>query len=166
MVLQRNIDKEEILSLLAGKDGLVDVGFVDLWIAQGLLDGIKSSKEQILAQLLDTLEERVNFNGSLSRGRRCALGALAGGPEATESAGIEERSRINQGGHALQTIMTYLSVHAQLDRWSISQNKICVLKGERYAQAGYAKINTDCFGMEGWRGRGIVCNRVSRYDAL
>ena len=73
----------------------MDLGLVDLRVAEDLLDGLEGAAEQVLAQLLeastgeggvevDTLEERVDFNGGLGGGRQSALGTLAGGTETAE----------------------------------------------------------------------------------
>jgi hypothetical protein len=72
----------------ADQNDFMDVRFVDLRVTKDLLDGIKSATEEILAQLfeastskrgieVDTLEERVNLNGSLSGRRQGTFGTLA-----------------------------------------------------------------------------------------
>ena len=70
------------------QDDFVDVRLVDLGVAENLLDRVKSATEKILAKLfkastskgsieVDTLEERIDFNGRLSGGRQGAFSTLA-----------------------------------------------------------------------------------------
>ncbi|KXN85447.1 NAD-specific glutamate dehydrogenase [Leucoagaricus sp. SymC.cos] len=84
------------------KDDLVNVGFVNLGVTKDLLDGLKSATKEILAKLLetstsegsveiDTLVERVNFDGSLSSRRESALGTLASGTETTDSTRVARK---------------------------------------------------------------------------
>ena len=86
-------------SRTSDEDDLVDVGLVDLRVAEDLLDGLEGGTEEILAKLLkagtgeggvevDTLEERVDLDGRLGGGGESALGALASGTETTESTGV------------------------------------------------------------------------------
>ena len=74
----------------------MDVTLVDLGVTKDLLDGLKSTTEEVLAELfeastgergveVDTLKEGVNLDSSLSRRREGALGTLAGSTETTES---------------------------------------------------------------------------------
>ena len=76
------------------ENDLVDLGLVDLRVTEDLLDGLESGTEKILAQLLeastregsvevDTLEKRVDFDGSLCSGREGTLGTLASSTETT-----------------------------------------------------------------------------------
>ena len=66
----------------------MDVGLVDLRVAEDLFDGVEGASEKILAKFLETstgegsvkvntLVERIDFDGSLSGGREGALGTLA-----------------------------------------------------------------------------------------
>ena len=77
----------------------MDLGLVDLRVAEDLLDGLKRAAEEVLAELLetrtgegsvevDTLEEGVDLDGSLSRRREGTLSALASRAETTESTGV------------------------------------------------------------------------------
>ena len=72
---------------------------VDLSVAEDFLDGVHGGAEEILAQLLetstgdggvevDTLEERVDFDGGLSGRGEGALGTLAGGSETSEGTSV------------------------------------------------------------------------------
>ena len=81
------------------EDDLVDVGLVDLGVAEDLLDGLEGGAEEILAELLETgtgeggvevdaLEQGVDLDGGLGGGRKGALGTLASGPQATEGTGV------------------------------------------------------------------------------
>jgi hypothetical protein len=74
-------------------------GLVDLSVTKDTLDGLHGGAEEILAELLetgtgdggveiDTLEERVDLNGGLSRRRKSALRTLASRAQTTESTGI------------------------------------------------------------------------------
>src|SRR5271154_5997583 len=83
----------------SNEDDFVDGLFVDFGIAEDFLDWLHGGTEQILTQFLesstgdagvevDTLEERVDFDGCLSRGRESAFCAFAGGTETSESASI------------------------------------------------------------------------------
>jgi hypothetical protein len=74
----------------------VDVGLVDLGVAEDLLDGLEGGAEEILAKFLetgtgergvevDTLVERVDFDGGLGGGGEGTLGTLAGGTETADS---------------------------------------------------------------------------------
>ncbi|KAL5537286.1 hypothetical protein ACEPAF_1109 [Sanghuangporus sanghuang] len=78
------------------KDDLVYVGLIDLGVPENLLDRLKRRPEEILAQLLesrmgdrgvkvDTLIERVNFDGHLRCRRQCTLRTLASGTESAKS---------------------------------------------------------------------------------
>ena len=64
------------------------------------LDGVEGASEEVLAQLLetstskgcvevDTLEERVDFDGGGGSGRESSFGVFAGGAETTEGTRIE-----------------------------------------------------------------------------
>ena len=77
----------------------MDVGLVDLGVAEDLLDGLEGTTEQVLAELLeagtgkrsvevDTLEEGVNLDGGLGSRRKGALGTFASGAETTESTSV------------------------------------------------------------------------------
>jgi hypothetical protein len=77
----------------------VDGGLVDLGVTEDTLDGLHGGAEEILAKLFETstgdrgvevntLEQGVNLNGCLSRGRESALGTLASGTETTESTSV------------------------------------------------------------------------------
>jgi hypothetical protein len=77
----------------------VDLALVDLGVAEDTVDGLDGRAEEILAELLetgtgdggveiDTLEERVDLNGGLSRRRKSALRTLASRAQTTESTGI------------------------------------------------------------------------------
>jgi hypothetical protein len=77
----------------------VDGGLVDLSVAEDTLNGLHGGAEEVLAQLFETstgdagvevntLEERVDLDGSLSGRREGALGTLACSAETTEGAGI------------------------------------------------------------------------------
>ncbi|RMX76855.1 hypothetical protein D0869_10348 [Hortaea werneckii] len=81
------------------QDDLVDGGLVDLGVAEDTLDWLHGGTEEVLAKLLetgtgdggvevDTLEERVNLNGGLSRRGQSPLRALTSSTQATESASI------------------------------------------------------------------------------
>jgi hypothetical protein len=73
----------------------VDVGLVDLGVAEDLLNRLEGAAEEVLAELLeagtgergvkvDTLEERVDFDRGLGGRGESALGALASSAETTE----------------------------------------------------------------------------------
>jgi hypothetical protein len=74
----------------------MDVGLVNLGVAEGLLDRVESATEQILAKLFDTstsergievntrLKKRVDLNGSLSSRRKGTLGMLASSAKTTK----------------------------------------------------------------------------------
>ena len=79
-------------SRAANEDDLVHLGFVDLGVAEDLLDGLKGGAEEILAQLfetctgersveVDTLEERLDFDRGL------------GGRTKTRSQAVRRRRR-------------------------------------------------------------------------
>jgi hypothetical protein len=78
------------------QDDFVDRGLVDLGITEDTLDGLHGGTEEVLAELLETstgdggvkvntLEERVDLNGSLGGGREGTLGTLASSTETAES---------------------------------------------------------------------------------
>ena len=78
------------------EDKLMDSRLVQLGIAQGLLNRVEGSAEEVSAKLLkpgpgdgrvevDALKERVNLNVGLGRGRQGSLGSLAGSPETSDS---------------------------------------------------------------------------------
>jgi hypothetical protein len=77
----------------------VDICLVDLGIPEDLLDGLKSSPEEVLAELfeagtsercveVDTLEEGVDFDGGLGGRRESSLGTFASCAQTTEGAGV------------------------------------------------------------------------------
>jgi len=77
----------------------VDGGLVNLGVTEDTLDGVHGGAEEVLAELLetstgdggvevDTLEERVNFDGGLGGRRESALGTLASGAETALSTGV------------------------------------------------------------------------------
>ena len=79
----------------ADEDDLVNVSFVNLRVTEDLLNGIEGAPEEVLAQFLeagtseggveiDTLKERVDFDGSRGCGGKGSLGTLAGGTETTK----------------------------------------------------------------------------------
>lgn len=81
------------------EDDLVDEGLVDLSVGKDTVDGLDSGSEEILAELLetstgdggvevDTLEERVDLDGGLSRRRKGSLGTLASSSETSQSADV------------------------------------------------------------------------------
>lgn len=81
------------------ENNLVDLGLVDLSVGKDTVDGLKGGSEEILAQLLetstgdgsvevDTLEQGVDLNGSLSRRRKGTLGTLAGSAETAKTTGV------------------------------------------------------------------------------
>jgi NAD-specific glutamate dehydrogenase len=83
----------------ADQDNLVDGGLVGLGVAEDTLDGLHGGAEQVLAELLetstgdggvevDTLEERVDFDGGLGRRGESALGTLASSAQTAESTGV------------------------------------------------------------------------------
>ena len=83
----------------ADEDNLVDRLLVDLRVAEDLLDRLHGAAEQVGAELLETgtgdrgvevdaLEERVDLDSGLGGRRQGALGALAGGAETAEGAGV------------------------------------------------------------------------------
>ena len=78
------------------ENDLVNLGLVDLRIAEDLLNRLESAAKEILAKLLeagtgeggvevDALEERVDFDRGLGGGGERTLGTLASGTETTES---------------------------------------------------------------------------------
>jgi hypothetical protein len=77
----------------------VNGGLIDLGITKDTLNGLHGATEEVLAEFLETstgdrgvevntLEERVNLNRSLSRGREGTLGTLTSSAETTESTSI------------------------------------------------------------------------------
>ena len=81
------------------QNDLVDIALVDLRVTKDLLDGLEGGTEEVLAELLetstgnrgvevDTLEERVDFDGGLGGGREGTLGTLASSAETTQSTGV------------------------------------------------------------------------------
>jgi hypothetical protein len=71
---------------------LVDLALAQLGIAQHLLHGLQASAEEVNAEFLEpssgdvgvevnTLVERIDFNGSLGGGRQGSLGSLASSPQ-------------------------------------------------------------------------------------
>ena len=78
------------------QDDFMDIRLVDLGIAEDLLDRFKSITEEILAELfktgtsegsveVDTLEERVDFDGYSDSRRKSTLSTLASSAETTNS---------------------------------------------------------------------------------
>jgi hypothetical protein len=101
------------------EDNLVDEALVDLGVSENTVDGLDGGSEEILAELLetstgdggvevDTLEERVDLNGGLSRRRQGSLGTLASSAETTQSTAVNRQileevsnnSLIKMGGRA------------------------------------------------------------------
>ena len=83
----------------ANENDLVDLGLVDLRIAEDSLNRLESAAEEILAKFLqagtgkghvevDTLEEGVDFDGNLGSRRKGALSTLASRAETTEGAEV------------------------------------------------------------------------------
>lgn len=84
------------------EDNLVDEALVDLGVSENTVDGLDGGSEEILAELLetstgdggvevDTLEERVDLNGGLSRRRQGSLGTLASSAETTQSTAVDRQ---------------------------------------------------------------------------
>merc|ERR1719452_874 len=78
------------------EDDVIDGALVHLGIPHGLLHGLESSLEEVRAELLkpgpgdrgvevDTLEQRVDLNVGLGRGRQGPLGSLASSPQSPKS---------------------------------------------------------------------------------
>ena len=81
------------------EDDLVDGRLVDLGIAEDTLDGVHGGTEEVLAELLEastgdrgveinTLVERVDLDGGLSRRGQCALGPLASSAKTAEGTSV------------------------------------------------------------------------------
>ena len=79
----------------------MDVGLVNLGGAENLLDRVKSATERILEKLfetstsekgieVDTLEKRVDLNGSLSSRRKGTLGTLTSSAKTTKGTLLAE----------------------------------------------------------------------------
>ena len=94
--VEDKLDDTRDTSGTANGDYLVDLGLVDLRIAEDLLNRLESAAKEILAKLLeagtgkggvevDTLEEGVDFDGSLGSRRKGTLSTLASRAETTES---------------------------------------------------------------------------------
>lgn len=77
----------------------MNVGFVNLGVSENFLDWLHSGAEEVLAEFfetstgdgsveVDTLEERVDFDGGLGGGRKSSLCTLASSAETTESTGV------------------------------------------------------------------------------
>lgn len=77
----------------------MDVGLVDLGVAEDLLDGLHGRSEEILTEFLesgsgdggvevDTFEEGVDLDGGLGGGGEGSLGSFAGGSESSKSSGV------------------------------------------------------------------------------
>jgi hypothetical protein len=77
----------------------VNSGFVDLGVSEDTVNWVGGRSEEILAKFLetgtgdrgvevDTLEERVDFDGGLGGGRQGTLSTLACSAETTESTSI------------------------------------------------------------------------------
>lgn len=84
------------------EDNLVDLRLIDLSISQDSVDGLDGRSEEVLAKLLesstgdrcvevDTLEERVDLNRSLSGRGKSTLGTLASSTKTTEGTGISRK---------------------------------------------------------------------------
>ena len=81
------------------QNDLVDVGLVNLGIAEDLLDRFESTSEEVLAQALemvtseggvevDTVDEILDLNGGGGSGGEGSLSTLTGGTETMESTGV------------------------------------------------------------------------------
>ena len=81
------------------KDNFVDIRLVDLGVTEDTLDGLEGAAEEVLAELfetgtsersveIDTLEQRVDFNGGLSGGGQGSLGTFASSSETTNGTGV------------------------------------------------------------------------------
>jgi len=77
----------------------VNVGLVNLGVSENLLNRVHSGSEEILAKFLesstsdgsvevDTFEERVDLDGSLSGGRKSSLCSLASSTKTSESTSV------------------------------------------------------------------------------
>ena len=95
---------EELLDLgdtgrTTNKNDLVDLLLADAGVLQNLGNGVQSTSEGLLVQVLETstgdvgvevltVEQRVDLNSGLGGVRESTLGTLASSPETTESTGI------------------------------------------------------------------------------
>lgn len=93
---------EELLDLgdssgATDEDDIVDAVLVDSGVSERFLDGVEGASEEVGAELFEsgsgdggvevnTLEERIDFDGGLGRGREGSLRSLAGGSETSDSA--------------------------------------------------------------------------------
>jgi len=79
------------------EDDIVDAGLVHSGVSERFLDGVEGASEEVGAELFEsgsgdggvevnTLEERINFDGGLGGGREGSLRSLAGGSETSDSA--------------------------------------------------------------------------------
>src|SRR5690606_2564043 len=96
--------RDELLDLWntggsTNEDDLVDGHLVDLGVAEDTLNGVHGGAEQVLAKLLETgtgnrgveintLVERIDFDGSLSGRREGTLGTLASSAETTKGTSV------------------------------------------------------------------------------
>jgi hypothetical protein len=81
------------------KDDIVDSGLIDLGVTEDLFDGLHGGTEEILVEFLETstgqgsvevntLEQRVDFDGGLCSRRESTLSTLASSAKTTNSTGI------------------------------------------------------------------------------
>ena len=81
------------------ENNLVDLALVDLGVTENAVEGLGGGAEEVLAELLETgpgdggvevntLEERVDLNRGLGRGREGTLGTLASSAETAQSTGV------------------------------------------------------------------------------
>ena len=79
------------------EDNIVDAGLVHSGVSERFLDGVEGASEEVGAELFEsgsgdggvevnTLEERIDFDGGLGGGREGSLRSLAGGSETSDSA--------------------------------------------------------------------------------
>jgi len=79
------------------EDDIVDAVLVDSGVSERFLDGVEGASEEVGAELFEsgsgdggvevnTLEERIDFDGGLGGGREGSLRSLAGGSETSDSA--------------------------------------------------------------------------------
>lgn len=92
-VLQQLLDLRDT-SGTSHQDNVVNLSFVHLGVAEGLLHRLQGSSEKVCVQLLkarpgdggveiSSLMQRVDFDAGLSAGRQSTLGPLAGRAQAT-----------------------------------------------------------------------------------
>ena len=110
-VLEERLDLGDT-SGTTDQDNIVDGGLVHLGVTDDLLDGVKSTAEEVLVELLetgtghggveiDTLEERVDLDGGLGLRRQGPLGTLASSSQTTHGTSV--------GGHVLLVLPLELS---------------------------------------------------------